>query len=128
MLADGNIGNKFQIDSVTGDLVAQFLDREVQSRYSLTISAQDLGLGVSLVGYCNITVVVEDENDNDPEFEKSSYSASIAENVPIGTTVLTAKAVDPDLDLNSRIIYSLKNESDWMFRINNQTGAIVTNG
>lgn len=122
------MGNKFQIDSTTGELLVQSLDREVQSVYHLTIAAQDFGSSISLTGFCNITVIVEDENDNGPQFEKSEYVTSISENVAIGTTVLIVKATDLDLDLNSAIIYSLKNETDWIFRINNQTGAIVTNG
>lgn len=124
---DGNIGNRFQIDPTSGDLVAQTLDRETQAKYQLMISAQDLGSPMPLIGYCNITVVVEDENDNDPQFEKSTYHAKVEENVPVGTTVLVVKAIDLDLDLNAQIVYSLKNESNSMFRINNRTGAIITN-
>lgn len=80
-----------------------------------------------LIGYCNITVVVQDENDNDPQFEKSTYHAKVLENVTVGTTVLVVRAIDLDLDLNAQIVYSLKNESNSVFRINNRTGAIVTN-
>lgn len=103
------------------------MDRETQAKYHLTVSAQDLGSPIPLIGYCNITVVVEDENDNDPQFEKSTYQAKVLENVTVGTTVLVVKAIDLDLDLNAQIVYSLKNESNAVFRINNRTGAIVTN-
>lgn len=126
-ISDGNVGNKFHIDSTSGELTAQPLDREAQSYYQLTIAAQDLGSSVSLTGYCNVSVHVEDENDNDPQFVKQMYLVNVPENAPVGGTVLVVKAVDLDLDLNAQVVYSLKNESDWTFRINNQTGAITTN-
>ena len=103
------------------------MDREIQSRYHLTIMAQDFGGSVSLTGYCNLTVVVEDENDNEPQFDKPMYIASVAENAPSGTTVLVVKAVDADLDNNGQVFYSFKNETSAAFHINNQTGVITTN-
>ena len=36
-----------------------------------------------------ITVSIEDENDNSPRFNASSYDVSIKENEPTGTTVTT---------------------------------------
>jgi len=121
------VGNKFQIDSVTGELTAKSLDREIQSRYYLTILAQDFGGSVSLTGHCNLTVVVEDENDNEPQFDKPMYIASVPENVVVGTTVLVVRATDADLDTNGQVIYSFKNETSTAFQINNQTGVITTN-
>lgn len=108
-------------------MTAESLDREIQSRYQLTILAQDFGGSVSLTGHCNLTVVVEDENDNEPLFDKPMYIASVPENVAVGSTVLAVKAVDTDLDTNGQIIYSFKNETSAAFQINNQTGVITTN-
>jgi len=67
-------------------------------------------------------------SDNSPLFTESHYSASISENVKIGTTVLVVEASDADIGINSRITYSLNNESHWHFTIDNATGAIVTAG
>lgn len=127
LLSGGNIGNKFNIDPHSGELTARPLDRETVAKYNLIITAQDKG-ATSLHGYCNITVYVEDQNDNDPNFVQKSYKASISENTPIGTTVLTVKALDADIGLNSKLIYSLTNESHWLFKIDNKTGAITTTG
>lgn len=105
------------------------LDREIQSRYQLTISAQDQGTSPSsLTGFCNITIHVEDENDSEPQFEKSLYKVTIPENTPIGSTVLTVTASDPDVNVNAQIVYILRNESDWVFRIHNRTGVIILAG
>lgn len=126
-ITGGNLGNRFSIDMRTGELTARSLDRETHSRYQLTITAQDRGKP-SLMGLCNITVVVEDQNDNDPKFDLSKYSTSIPENTPIDTTILKVHASDIDMGVNSRIIYSLANESQWLFRIDNKSGDITTAG
>lgn len=135
----------------TGELTARPLDRETHSRYFLQITAQDRGTPVTYQGQCNISVIgklciparhckgvtsnhdsffssVEDQNDNDPRFEMAKYVAAIAEDIPIGTSVLTVKAIDGDLGINARIIYSLANETEWLFSIDNRTGLITTAG
>ncbi|XP_053960463.1 protein dachsous [Anastrepha ludens] len=124
----GNIGNKFSIDMHSGELTALPLDREQHSRYLLQIQAQDHGTPNNYHGQCNITVVVEDENDNNPQFEKTKYVASIAENAAIGASVLRIKATDADLGINARLVYSLANETQWLFAIDSKTGTITTAG
>lgn len=126
-ITSGNFENKFFIDSNTGELTALSLDRESKSRYYLTITAQDHG-SPTLKSTCNITVVVEDKNDNDPKFDSPKYSATIPENIPMDTSVLKVYASDADIGVNSRLIYSLANESQWLFRIDNKTGVITTAG
>lgn len=126
-ITGGNVGNKFSIDNGTGALSVKPLDRESHSRYYLIITAQDGGKP-SLKGYCNITVMVEDKNDNDPKFDLSKYSTTIPEDISIDTSIIKVHASDPDLGINARIIYSLANESHWLFRIDNKTGVITTAG
>ncbi|KAJ3658411.1 hypothetical protein Zmor_010149 [Zophobas morio] len=126
-ITGGNLGNKFSINMRTGELTARPLDRETHSRYHLTITAQDRGKP-SLMGLCNITVMVEDLNDNDPKFDLSKYSTAIPEDVPADTSILKVHASDADMGVNARIIYSLANESQWLFRIDNKTGVITTAG
>lgn len=126
-ITSGNIRNKFSIDSKTGVLTAKSLDRESNARYYLTITAQDHG-APSMQGYCNLTVFVEDQNDNDPKFDLSKYSTSMLEDVPIDTSIMKVHASDADVGLNAKIIYFLANESQWLFRIDNKTGVITTAG
>lgn len=111
----------------SGELTARPLDRESHSRYHLSITAQDHG-NPPLQGFCNITVRVEDQNDNDPKFDNQRYSTTILEDVPTDTSVLKVHASDADMGVNARIIYSLTNESQWLFRIDNKTGVITTTG
>lgn len=126
-ITSGNFENKFFIDSYSGELTAAPLDRESKSRYYLTITAQDHGNPI-LKNTCNITVMVEDKNDNDPKFDLPKYSATILENIASDTSVLKVHASDADVGINSRLIYSLANESQWLFRIDNKTGVLTTAG
>ncbi|XP_044255905.1 protein dachsous [Tribolium madens] len=126
-ITGGNVGNKFIIDNKTGALTAKPLDRESHSRYYLTITAQDRGKP-SMMGFCNITVMVEDQNDNDPKFDLSKYSTTIPEDISIDTSIIKVHASDADMGVNARIIYSLANESQWLFRIDNKSGVITTAG
>uniref|UniRef100_A0A6P7F7B9 Protein dachsous n=1 Tax=Diabrotica virgifera virgifera TaxID=50390 RepID=A0A6P7F7B9_DIAVI len=126
-ITSGNIGNKFSVDAKNGDISVRPLDRESQSRYHLTIVARDRG-SPSLQSTCNLTISVEDQNDNDPKFDLSKYSTAILEDAPIDTSVLKVHASDADLGMNARIIYSLANESHWLFRVDNKTGVITTAG
>lgn len=126
-ITGGNVGNKFRINSTNGELTARSLDRESHSRYHLTITAQDKG-NPPLQGTCNISVRVEDLNDNDPKFDMSKYVATIMEDVPVDTSVLKVHASDADFGVNAKVIYSLANESQWLFRIDNKTGVITTAG
>lgn len=124
----GNFGNKFSIDGRTGALTARSLDRETHGRFQLQISAQDHGAPVTYFGTCNVTVTVEDQNDNDPRFELPKYVATIGEDAAIGASVLQVRAIDADLGINARIVYSLSNETDWLFGIDNRSGLISTMG
>lgn len=65
----GNFGNKFSIDMHTGELTAKPLDREMQSRYHLQITAQDRGSPITYQSTCNISIAVEDQNDSNPRFD-----------------------------------------------------------
>lgn len=127
-ITSGNNGNKFSIDSTSGKLTARTLDRESQARYHLTITAFDHGSPVALQGSCNITVIVEDQNDNDPVFDTGHYSAAIPEDAMTDTSVIKVRATDADLGFNKRIVYSLANESQGLFKIDNKSGIIFTTG
>lgn len=126
-ITDGNINNKFSIESSTGKLSSRPLDREAQAKYFLVITAEDRAQN-ALQGICNITITVEDQNDNDPKFSQNRYTATLQEAAPPNTVVLTVRATDEDHGENARITYSLSNETQWLFKIDNETGIITTAG
>lgn len=127
-ITGGNVGNKFNINSYTGELTVKPLDREQQSKYVLHITAQDRGTPVMYQNTCNLTIIVEDINDNTPRFEKTNYVVTVLEGVPIGHVVVVVKAQDADSGSNGRVYYSIQNETDAMFQIDSKSGVITTTG
>lgn len=126
-ITDGNVNNKFSIGSYSGQLSSRPLDREAHAKYFLVITAEDRASS-ALRGICNITITVEDQNDNDPKFSQNRYTATLPEDALPDTTVFTVRAMDEDHGENARITYSLSNETQWLFKIDNETGVITTAG
>ena len=58
--------------------------RERKNAYRLEVIAEDQGSDQIRSASCLITVNILDENDNEPSFTQSIYSASLKENVQIG--------------------------------------------
>lgn len=79
-----------------------------------------------MTGTGTVKVIVQDMNDHSPVFERQSYRATVQENLPIGTTVLVPSATDKDAGLNAKIRFSLLGEKMERFKINADTGEIVT--
>lgn len=70
--------------------VAQKLDREIKSNYTLEIKAKDRG-EPSKSSRTKFFIRLLDENDNNPIFDSKSYSASVPENISVGATVLQVR-------------------------------------
>ena len=100
---DDNFNGLFSIDSTSGIVyVNDVLDRELKASYVLDLIAQDSGIPtLSSVG--KLTVFVEDDNDNAPEFENDIYIFKVMENVPDGFLVGQVLANDADESLNGHI-------------------------
>ncbi|XP_045060940.1 protocadherin alpha-7-like isoform X7 [Coregonus clupeaformis] len=80
------------------------LDREALERHTLLLTAID-GDKPPKSGTIEILVDVLDVNDNMPVFTKESYSVTLNENSPIGTTVIQVNATDLDEGSNGEIMY-----------------------
>ena len=50
-----------------------------------------------------VSVFVQDENDNDPYFDPSNYPISISESTDIGATVVRVLAFDDDIGANGQL-------------------------
>lgn len=50
-----------------------------------------------------ITLQILDVNDNKPEFETSTYVATVMEGMPSGTRVIQVRALDPDWGSNGQV-------------------------
>ncbi|KAG5675437.1 hypothetical protein PVAND_005341 [Polypedilum vanderplanki] len=116
----------FRINASTGEIsLLRALDREQQAEYTLTLVAMDTG-SPPLTGTGTVRVIVQDMNDHSPEFERQSYRATVSENLPAGTKVLTPIARDKDAGLNAKIRFSLLGDKVERFHINHDTGEITT--
>ncbi|CDQ95363.1 unnamed protein product, partial [Oncorhynchus mykiss] len=101
-------------------------DRERQREYSLSVTATDLAQE-PLIGICQITILIADQNDNDPKFENSRYQYFLREDTPVGTSFLRAAAHDDDQGSNAAIAYSLSRQQPAYLHINPSTGWVYVN-
>lgn len=86
-IADGDPSLQFDIGFDTGIIsVIYSLDFEATQYYRLTVKATDTLTGAK--SEVDVDLVVLDVNDNPPLFQNTSYSAVLAENSMIGTSVL----------------------------------------
>uniref|UniRef100_A0A8C9RT17 Si:dkey-22o22.2 n=1 Tax=Scleropages formosus TaxID=113540 RepID=A0A8C9RT17_SCLFO len=117
----------FAIDPDTGAISTTVsFDRERQREYTLSVTATDLAQE-PLIGICQITVLIADQNDNDPKFENSRYQYFLREDTPVGTSFLRAAAHDDDQGTNAAISYSLSHQHPAYFHINPSTGWVYVN-
>ncbi|TKS80796.1 Protocadherin-16 Protein dachsous -like protein 1 [Collichthys lucidus] len=122
----GDPSGDFRLDRQSGVLsTSRPLDREKRAGYTLTVTAHDQG-HPPLSSTSTVEVTVMDINDHSPQFESSSYTADISEDVPIGSLVLEVKAIDLDQGPNSQVLYFLSTGSKSMFIIDQNTGRIIT--
>lgn len=121
----GDKSERFVIDSATGLISTNAtLDREEWNIYYLIIMAQDSSTTDPRTATANLTIIVEDENDNTPMFAQPVYEAYISERTVTGDFVFGARAKDNDIGLNKKIVYDLKGEHEELFSINRETGVI----
>uniref|UniRef100_A0A4W6DCA0 Si:dkey-22o22.2 n=1 Tax=Lates calcarifer TaxID=8187 RepID=A0A4W6DCA0_LATCA len=126
MHRDG-VSSGFDINPDTGVITtAMSFDRERQREFTLSVTATDQA-EEPLIGICQITVLIADQNDNDPKFENSRYQYFLREDTPVGTSFLRAAAHDDDQGSNAAITYSLSNQKPAYLHINPSTGWVYVN-
>lgn len=103
------------------------LDRELKENYSITVIA-DNPRGV---GIFQVTVIVDDENDNPPTFEFPIYEGQIQENSPVGSEVTLnrhIKASDPDEGGSQNFAITLQGRGSELFTIDQISGRVFFKG
>lgn len=102
----------FRLDRTSGTLrVNSKLDREQHPFIELNIFARDRGKP-PLTSTSVISIALTDVNDNAPRFDQTSYDLYIAENSPVGSTVGTIVATDPDEGDNAKIQFRIFGGAD----------------
>ncbi|XP_074460303.1 cadherin-related family member 2 isoform X3 [Larus michahellis] len=121
----------FSVNSQTGNVTLRnYLDRETLPRFTVAVSVFD---GVNEPVSRQLTVIVEDRNDNAPVFQGLPYQASIPENMTLNSTVFTVFANDSDTGDASKVSYSIREvipdskNNLWLFYIL-PNGKVVLNG
>lgn len=107
-------GNQVQID--TRDV----LDREQQDEYILTLRAHTND-PTDAPAFTKVKVIVNDTDDNIPEFDQPEYEFVIPDTTPVSTTVLRPRVNDPD---SGELSFSLEDPLD-LFSIDKKTGAVI---
>lgn len=113
----------FSIDEHTGVIsLERSLDREVQAAYELKALATDQG-SQRLSTVCQVVISVLDINDNPPVFEHREYTATVSEDVTVGTQLLRVQAASRDTEANGEISYSIISGNEHgMFSVDPRTG------
>lgn len=118
-----NPGEKFSIDPISGNVtVVGALDREQQDEYLLKVAAADEAWRQETP----LTITIQDQNDNAPEFEHSYYSFNFPELQRNIVFVGQVTATDRDKQgPNSVISYSLQQPSD-LFTVDPASGELFS--
>ncbi|XP_069017360.1 protocadherin Fat 4 isoform X2 [Embiotoca jacksoni] len=120
----GNSDGLFSITPSGTLQILHSLDKEKESLYMVTITAVDSGLP-PLTGTLTVHVVVDDVNDNHPEFTEKVYNTIVSEDSPIGTVFAMITASDIDEGVSGEIRYSMEN-LDVPFAIEERSGELFT--
>ncbi|XP_032115724.1 protocadherin Fat 2 isoform X4 [Sapajus apella] len=114
--------HEFKLDPHTGELTTLTpLDREKKEVFNLVAKATDGG-GRSC--QADVTLHVEDVNDNAPRFFPSHCAVAVFDNTTVKTPVAVVFARDPDQGPNAQVVYSLPDSAEGHFSIDATTGVI----
>ncbi|KAL4648866.1 protocadherin-20-like [Arapaima gigas] len=98
---------------------------DFEQKHEYYVSLVFTNAGVSSVGPKTvIPVLVEDANDNTPQFQNVHYKVDMPENNHPGAFLLQVKATDADSQQNGKVAYSLSLDTEELFRIDHMTGKL----
>lgn len=122
----GNTNDVFDISSFGVITTISPLNRETVASYLLTVVATDGG-SPAKSGSAIVVITVGDVNDNGMAFVRTSYEATIPENAPPGTHIVTVHTTDPDENNLSQFSIAAGGSS-FLFAIDSVTGELTLNG
>ncbi|KAM4809573.1 LOW QUALITY PROTEIN: protocadherin Fat 1 [Rhinophrynus dorsalis] len=126
-VTDGDPFNQFNINFNTGVInVFSPLDFESHPAYKLIVRATDSVTGAHAEVF--VDIILEDVNDNQPEFREKTYAATLSEASIIGTSVVKVNAIDADSEQNAITYHLVENGGNisQYFHIDSNSGLIVT--
>uniref|UniRef100_A0A673K804 Protocadherin-16 n=1 Tax=Sinocyclocheilus rhinocerous TaxID=307959 RepID=A0A673K804_9TELE len=118
---DASSRGKFDIHRYNGRVsLTAPLDFEERTWYTLTIRASDS----KHQSEANLTVLVEDMNDNAPTFTQDLYQVTLPEHSPSGSPVITVTATDRDSGENGKVTYRVMSSTRDGFYIDPTNGTL----
>lgn len=121
---DYDLKNKMFISNDGKLMTINGLDREEKDSYKLSVIAEYTNGLVESAGIYQINVIVDDENDNSPHFERKNYVGIISENCELGTEVLLNNLIivnDADVGKNADFQLSILGDGNRLFTIEKST-------
>nr|XP_009931755.1 PREDICTED: LOW QUALITY PROTEIN: protocadherin-16 [Opisthocomus hoazin] len=104
LMLDGDAMGTFSVLRYGGRIALTGpLDYEQRSHYTVALRASDTRHETE----ANLTVIVEDVNDNAPTFSQGFYQVTLPEHTPAGSIILTVSATDPDSGSNGDVTFHL---------------------
>ena len=86
--------------------VVKILDREKIETLKIGVVVEDIAsVNGKQVASTILNIIIEDENDNNPKFQKPFYRRSVMENSQLGSNILNVVATDADK--NKSLTYEL---------------------
>ncbi|XP_061684446.1 protocadherin-16-like isoform X2 [Syngnathoides biaculeatus] len=121
---DGDSKDMFGIHCYGGGIsLTRALDYEERTWFTLTIQSSDS----EHQSEANLTVLVEDVNDNAPAFTQDLYQVIVSEHLPEGSALITVTATDSDSGDNGKIIYKVMSSTKGVFSIDPSNGTLFVN-
>ena len=115
----------FRIDTDGEATLLKPLDREMQSVYNFETVVIDAGTPQQQISSIFISVMVEDSNDNFPQFSEDEYRVVISAPVLVNTSLFTISANDRDEGVYGTVEYSLAaGNSTGQFVVDTSTGVV----
>ncbi|XP_030634210.1 cadherin EGF LAG seven-pass G-type receptor 2 [Chanos chanos] len=117
----------FEIDPRSGVIRTRGLvDREEVEAYMLLVEANDQGRDPGpRSATATVHIVVEDDNDNAPQFSEKRYVVQVSEDLAPDTEILQVTATDQDRGNNAMVHFSIMSgNTRGQFYIDAQTGKL----
>ncbi|XP_078608437.1 protein dachsous-like [Branchiostoma floridae x Branchiostoma japonicum] len=119
--------SNFAVNSTAGQIYTTgTLDYETAQSYSLTIEARDMD---GTFGYrsatARLTIELQDENDNSPQFSQEDFHFSIHENAMGSAFVGTVLATDRDSAHNGKVDHFIVDGGDGVFQLDFSSGQLT---
>ncbi|XP_047019108.1 cadherin-23 [Helicoverpa zea] len=119
----------WDLNAVDGTLkVVRLLDREKLEIVKLVLTVEDMAAidgGPKQTASATLTIIIDDENDNNPVFRKPLYKTSITENSKNGVNIATVIADDADKNKSMSYFIEGREELLSLVHMDSKTGEVV---